>query len=378
MMRRQMLRLLLPRPASPSPRTFNRSLATTDQERASFLSVWPQLTASLARDPATPDLHPLLSPHLAGLLEYTVLGGKMNRGLAVVSSYHLLDPQCSQERLQLATVLGWTVELLQAFFLVADDIMDGSETRRGHPCWHRRNDIGPAAFNDSILLESCVYSVLREWFHQEPSYPALLDTVLQLSRFTAYGQSLDTTTAHSFTAARGQSHSLDLFSRERYAAIVKYKTSYYSFYLPVCLAMRLAGITDPSLYTGAERILLDIGHYFQATDDYLDCFAPAEVIGKIGTDIRDGKCSWVAVQALELASKEERELLVRHYGSQDPHDEATVKELFQKLGIDKLFKQYEAEFYDNALGQIEAVCGGTVLPSQVFITFLDKVYKRSL
>lgn len=160
--------------------------------------------------------------------------------------------------------------------------------------------------------------------------------------------------------------------------------------------MRLAGITDPSLYTGAERILLDIGHYFQvtnnlpsyvssrvlltlqATDDYLDCFAPAEVIGKIGTDIRDGKCSWVAVQALELASKEERELLVRHYGSQDPHDEATVKELFQKLGIDKLFKQYEAKFYDNALGQIEAVCGGTVLPSQVFITFLDKVYKRSL
>ena len=46
----------------------------------------------------------------------------------------------------------------------------------------RRNDIGPAAFNDSILLESCVYSVLREWFHQEPSYPALLDTMLQLSR----------------------------------------------------------------------------------------------------------------------------------------------------------------------------------------------------
>ena len=54
---------------------------------------------------------------------------------------------------------------------------------------------------------------------------------------------------------------------DRYTAIVKYKTSFYSFYLPLVLALNMVGYTDQKLYDNAREILLEIGHYFLVTDD---------------------------------------------------------------------------------------------------------------
>lgn len=41
----------------------------------------------------------------------------------------------------------------------------------------------------------------------------------------------------------------------------------------------------------------------------MDCFGDPAVTGKIGTDIEDGKCSWLAVVALQRCSKEQRTLM---------------------------------------------------------------------
>jgi hypothetical protein len=106
-----------------------------------------------------------------------------------------------------------------------------------------------------------VYTVLRQHFRLEACYPRLLEDLLLSTRITTYGQALDLSSAAEYARVRGRQGSLDPFTMERYSGIVRYKTSHYSFVLPVHLAMRLAGVQEEGLYQQAAAILFDIGHY---------------------------------------------------------------------------------------------------------------------
>ena len=52
---------------------------------------------------------------------------------------------------------------------------------------------------------------------------------------TSLGQAMDLQSAPGL----GESPNLDKFTSTLYDAIVKYKTAYYSFYLPVAIAMQM-------------------------------------------------------------------------------------------------------------------------------------------
>jgi farnesyl diphosphate synthase len=38
------------------------------------------------------------------------------------------------------------------------------------------------------------------------------------------------------------------------------------------------------------------------------------VTGKVGTDIQDGKCSWLAVVAMQRASEDQKKVMLECYG----------------------------------------------------------------
>ncbi|CAG8490000.1 10682_t:CDS:2 [Diversispora eburnea] len=225
---------------------------------------------------------------------HNVPGGKMNRGLSVIDTLEILkDGKVSSEELFKARVLGWCVEWLQAFFLVADDIMDASITRRGNPCWYK-----------------------MKYFRQDPYYVDLLELFHEITLETEFGQLLDLVTAPEDDV------DLNRFSMEK-------------------------GI-----------------------------FPNSEVIGKIGTDIEDNKCSWCINQALLVATPEQRKLLDENYGKKNPENVSVIKEIYKQLDIEEKYKNYENESFIY-LSELISQLDETFLKKEVFNSFMKKIYKRT-
>lgn len=340
------------------------------QAKQDFIQHFSQIVKVLTEDGVG---HPETGDAIARLkevLEYNVTGGKYNRGLTVLIAFReLVEPgKQDAESLGRALTVGWCVELLQAFFLVSDDIMDSSLTRRGQICWYQKPGIGLDAVNDALLLEACVYRLLKLCCRQQPYYLNLLELFLQSSYQTEIGQTLDLITAPQGNVDLGR------FTEKRYKSIVKYKTAFYSFYLPVAAAMYMAGIDGEKEHASAKKILLQMGEFFQIQDDYLDLFGDPSVMGKIGTDIQDNKCSWLVVQCLQRASPGQRQLLQENYGQKEAEKVARVKALYEELDLPAVFAQYEEDSYARLIGLIEQCA--SPLPRAVFLGLAHKIYKR--
>ncbi|KAM4580384.1 farnesyl pyrophosphate synthase-like isoform 1-T1 [Odontesthes bonariensis] len=308
---------------------------------------------------------------LKEIMVYNVPGGKKNRGLSVIGSLRELLPpsKLAQDTVQRALMVGWCIEILQAFFLMADDIMDGSVTRRGQPCWYKKDGIGLDAINDAVLVEGSIYRVLRRHCRDQPYYVHLLELFNETTFQTELGQTLDL-----ITAPPGQID-LSRFTMERYKTIVKYKTAFYSFYLPVASAMYMAGISSEEEHNNAKHILLEMGEFFQIQDDYLDCYGDPAVTGKIGTDIQDNKCSWLVVKAQEVMTPKQKAELEACYGRSDEASVAKVKALYNTLQMQTLYQEYEEESYQRLQKLIANHAQN--LPHSIFLNFAKKIYKRS-
>lgn len=227
------------------------------------------------------------------------------------------------------------------------------------------------AINDAFMLESSIYLLLKKYFKQEKYYVDVFELFHDVTFQTELGQTCDLLTAP-------EDHvDLDNFSLEKYTFIVIYKTAYYSFYLPVALALHFAGFASEKNLKTAEDILIPMGEYFQVQDDYLDNFADPATLGKIGTDIQDNKCSWLVNQALQKATPEQRKLLEENYGQKDSAKEAVVKKLYNELELESVYQAYEEKIVAEIRAKIQAIDESEGLKKEVFDEFLRKIYKRS-
>ncbi|MCW2541348.1 MAG: polyprenyl synthetase family protein [Frankiales bacterium] len=208
-----------------------------------------------------------------------------------------------------------SLELLHACALVHDDVVDGSDTRRGQPAAHRQfaaghrnagwpGDADSFGAAGAILLGDLLLSWSEEMFAAAirglPEAPAVAATAqfdLMRTEVVA-GQFLDV-----IAQARGD---FDVAEARR---VIEFKTSRYTVQRPLSLGAAAAG-AGPELLTELARFGRALGEAFQLRDDLLGVFGDPALTGKpAGDDLREGKRTVLLALATHAADHSQRAVL---------------------------------------------------------------------
>ncbi|CAI5438140.1 unnamed protein product [Caenorhabditis angaria] len=313
----------------------------------------------------------LVQYRMRNLFDNTVLGGKYSRASLCIDATRALQPHLKDETEELKAVAqaATTLEIIQSFYLIADDIMDSSETRRGKQCWYKREGVGMSAINDAFIMDSCVEDILRHSLPGHVNIDRLCDAYRKSKQKTLVGQMLDTSSAFA----------VESFTWDRYELLVENKTAHYSIYHPLQMALLMSDVL--AYHANVKRVAYQIGFLFQAQDDFLDVYGDPSVTGKIGTDIQDGKCTWLAVRALQKMEKaDDREMFERFktiFGKANPEQIAEVKQIYEKLGVASEFKKFEQHFAGEIMKSIDDIPEFISPIRPVLETFTKKMVKRN-
>jgi geranylgeranyl diphosphate synthase type I len=243
-----------------------------------------------------------------------VQGGKRLRPQFCYAGWLLAGGDPGDPRVVVAAA---SLEWLQASALVHDDLMDGSDTRRGRPSIHREFEAqhraearsGDAAnFGTSVavLLGDLMLSWCDEMFRDSG-----LPTIADASHFLDLCKT--EVVAGQFLDVAGQTRTS--LSVEEAMKVVRYKSAKYTVERPLHIGAALAG-ADPDLIAALTDVALPLGAAFQLRDDVLGVFGDPAITGKpAGDDLREGKRTVLVARTAELTDDAGRAVLAEQLGT---------------------------------------------------------------
>ena len=311
-------------------------------------------------DQATPPLGRVadeLVPLGEAARAFVLQGGKRLRPSFCYWGYRATGAPDDEEIVRAAAAL----DLLHACALIHDDVIDGSDTRRGAPAVHRkfaalhrtsgwRGDperFGEAAailLGDLALiwadaaLDSSGFDAAT--IHRAaPIWDAMRVEVMS-------GQYLDVV-----EQARGGG------SAERALRVARYKSAKYTIERPLHLGVALGGGSD-SLMAAFTAYGLPLGEAFQLRDDLLGVYGDPDVTGKpAGDDLREGKRTVLIAYAVEAANEAQAEQLRVRFGDPQLDDDGVtvLRDVIAATGAVRRVEQLIVDHADEALRALESV-----------------------
>ncbi len=278
-----------------------------------------------------------------------------------------------------------SLDLLHVSALVHDDVMDGSDTRRGVPAAHvqlaRRHrqedrrggstDFGRAG---AILLGDLLLMWSVELFTScgvaAEALAAAQPVLASMRAEVTGGQYLDITaqTRSPLDARRDPASVLAQVRR-----VVEYKTAKYTVVRPLQIGAALGG-AGPEVLQQLGRYGSPLGRAFQYRDDVLGVFGDEAVTGKpAGDDLREGKLTVLIANAMagldDGAARRLDRLLGRALSS------AEVDEARELITASGALEAAEREI-SSAAGEARAALFGIAEPARAGLEALVDVATR--
>ena len=264
------------------------------------------------------------------------IGGKRIRPSLVLAAYNLF-----KDDVETAIYPALALEVFHNFTLLHDDIMDKADLRRNQQTVHKK-------WNENIAILSGDAMSIKAFEILSKIPVQYLAEVLQEFNKTALqvceGQQLD----------MNFENRLDV-SVDEYLEMIRLKTS-----VLIAVSLKIGAIMANASKNDAQKLYdfgLNMGLAFQLQDDYLDAYGDMHVFGKkIGGDIVANKKTFLLINALETADKENAEVLQQLLINTNIDEEQKIKavlKIFNKLNVDSLLKEKMVSYFNRAMEAIE-------------------------
>jgi geranylgeranyl diphosphate synthase type I len=250
---------------------------------------------------------------------------------------------------------GAALELLHAFALFHDDVMDGSLTRRGEPTTNAKFEASHGAnklagesrrFGDgvAILVGDLAYVYSDQLMRNASPQAWTIWNELRIE--LNFGQYLD-----MLGSAMNERR------REKAERICRYKSGKYTIERPLHLGALLAAPTRDDLIPVLSTYGLPLGDAFQMRDDVLGAFGDTAITGKpVGDDLREGKPTpLMAIASARANAAQLKELQL--VGNQDltPEQIARVQEVIRETGALDELEVVITRLTDEAIAAVQNV-----------------------
>ena len=221
-----------------------------------------------------------------------------------------------------------SLELVHVCALIHDDLMDGSDTRRGAPSihkeferWHRQNGRSgsPQQYGASAAI---LLGDLALVWAEKALYQSGLKSDQLLRATSIFSELQIELMAGQFLDVHEQSSLTSNIDRSR--KIARFKSGKYTIERPLHFGAAISG--DSSLQKPYSNYGIPLGEAFQLRDDILGVFGESKVTGKpTGDDLLEGKRTVLIAKTFELAGAQGALTLTQVFGNRDASPEMIEK-----------------------------------------------------